>query len=273
MEIVRVPLATKFQPQISAGDIAFVDYSDKGGLFRNRVLFDRYAISFVQQGQKQIYRAGGDTVLQPGQGMLIPEGNSIIAEHSNTSSLYSSFIVFFPGQLGHAFRRSSAKATEPYLHFEINTYIQDYVSHMRSLIQKQQSLSAEMAKLKVQELLTALYELYPDLLSAVLSNQHTSLKAVVEQHLLNTLSLEELAFLVNRSLSSFKRDFEKQYEVSPQRYIRERRLELAANELTKGRTANDIYLNYGYGHLSNFNTAFKRQFGTTPADWASRNVK
>ncbi|MFD0764394.1 helix-turn-helix domain-containing protein [Mucilaginibacter lutimaris] len=273
MEIVRVPLATRLQPQISAGDIAFVDYSDKGGPFRNRVLFDHCAISFVQQGQKQIYRAGGDTILRPGQGMLIPEGNSIIAEHSDTNTFYSSFIVFFPGHLGQAFIGSSAKATEPYLHFETNGYIQDYVSHMRSLIQKQQTLSADLARLKVQELLTALHELSPDILGAVLGNHQNTLKAVVEKHLLSALTLEELAFLANRSLSSFKRDFEKQYEVSPQRYIRERRLELAATELSKGRLANDIYLDYGYGHLSNFNTAFKRHFGHTPANWASRNTK
>ena len=188
MDIVRVPQATKAQPQILAGDIAFVDYSDKGGPFRHRVLFDCYAISLVQQGQKQIYRAGGDTVLKPGQGMLIPEGNSIIAEHSDTSSLYSSFIVFFPGHLGKQFVQSAAKANAPYLHFESNAYIQDHVSHMRSLIHKRHVLSADMAKLKVQELLTALHELSPDILSAVFNSHHNTLKAIVEKHLLGALT-------------------------------------------------------------------------------------
>ena len=153
MEIVRVPLATSAQPQIAAGDIAFVNYSDQGGPFRHRVLFERYAISLVQQGQKQIYRAGGDTLLRPGQGMLIPEGNAIIAEHSHATELYRSFIVFFPKSLGKDFVQPSSKMEAPYLHFQTNAYIRAYVSHMCSLIQKQQVLSAEMAKLKVRELL------------------------------------------------------------------------------------------------------------------------
>src|SRR3569833_1521658 len=82
MQIIQVPEATRYQARIAAGDITFVDYRDKGGAFRTRVLFDRCAVSFVQNGQKQIYRAAENTVLTPGHGMLIPEGNSIIAEHS-----------------------------------------------------------------------------------------------------------------------------------------------------------------------------------------------
>ncbi|MBB5395170.1 AraC family transcriptional regulator [Mucilaginibacter sp. AK015] len=276
MEIVRVPEATRQQPQITTGEIAFVDYSDRGGPFRNRVLFDRYAISLVQQGQKQIYRAGGNTILRPGHGMLIPQGHSIIAEHSNTNELYHSFIVFFPEKIGHDFIAHQPdrrlKSTAPYLHFEVSDYINDYVQHLRTLIRKQQTLSASMAELKVQELLTALYEKQPDVIAGIFGGPgNNSLKALVEQHLLTPLTLDELAFLANRSLSSFKRDFEKAYQLSPQRYIRQRRLEIAASELVKGRPASELYLDYGYQHLSNFNTAFKRQFGHSPTDWASRN--
>lgn len=278
MEMVRVPAATRQQPQLNAGDIYFVDYSDRGGPFRNRVLFECCAVSFVQEGQKQIYRAAGNTVLRPGHGMLIPEGNSIIAEHCDTEALYQSFLVFFPGQLGREFMAVkppvSAVANEaPYLHFETSAYIRQYVDQMRGLIEAGQVLSAEMATLKVNELLTALYEIDPGILAAIFGGApKTSLKALIEMHLLQPLTLEELAFLANRSLSSFKRDFQQAYGLSPQKYIRQRRLELAAAELVKGRSANEVYLDYGYQHLANFNTAFKRQFGRTPAEWASRKT-
>jgi AraC-like DNA-binding protein len=277
MEIIQVPQAVKGHPQIASGDIVFLNYRDRGGPFRSRVLFECCAFSFVQNGQKRIYRAGGNTTLRYGHGMLIPEGNSIIAEHSNTDDLYQSFIVFFPARLGHEFMAGKtlkvrAKTDAPYLYFEVDTYIQAYVDHLRSLIDQRQSLSAEMAVLKVRELLTALYELEPDVITALFGRQNEPpLKQVVEANLLNPLTLEELAFLANRSLSSFKRDFEKAYGVSPQKYIRERRLDMAAAELDKGKPVGSVYLDYGYQHLSNFNTAFRRQYGCTPADWASRN--
>lgn len=209
--------------------------------------------------------------------MLIPEGNSIIAEHSDTEDLYQSFIVFFPARLGKDFMGAKPLTNEPepaspYLHFEINSYIQAYVDHLRGLINDHQSLSANLAELKVRELLTAMYELAPEVLAALFGRpSDLPLKQLVETNLLNPLTLEELAFLANRSLSSFKRDFEKAYGVAPQSYIRERRLEMAAAELARGRPPGAIYLDYGYQHLSNFNTAFKRKYGRTPADWAFGN--
>jgi len=274
MEMIRVPQATRNQPQIAAGDIVFLDYRDRGSLFRNRVLFDCYAFSFVQNGQKQIYRAAGNTILKPGHGMLIPEGNSIIAEHSDNAEHYHSVIVFFPGSIGREFMASrplwvtGEHPAAPYIYFETNAYIQEYVRNIRALIAGRQSLSPDLALLKVQELLTAMHELAPDLLWAMFGQPaNPSLKNLVEDNLMNPLTLEELAFLANRSLSSFKRDFQKAYGLSPQKYIRERRLEMACTELSRGKLASELYLDFGYQHLSNFNTAFKRKYGVTPADY------
>jgi AraC family transcriptional regulator, exoenzyme S synthesis regulatory protein ExsA len=274
MQIIQVPEATRYQSRIAADDITFVDYRDKGGPFRTRVLFDRCAVSFVQNGQKQIYRAAENTVLTPGHGMLIPEGNSIIAEHSNNAEPYGSVIIFFPRSIGQAFiagRRSKAgngPMASPYIYFKTNAYISEYVRNIKSLIAAGQQLSRGMALLKVNELLTALDELAPQLLPGMFgSPADISLKTVVENNLFGSLTLDELAFLSNRSLSSFKRDFEKAYGLSPQKYIRERKLEIACTELAKGKSASELYLDFGYQHVSNFNTAFKRKYGVTPADY------
>lgn len=271
MQILHVPGAITGQQMITAGDIAFVNYRDVGGPFRNRVMFSCYAFSFVQNGQKRIYRAGESKALTPGNGMLIPEGNSIIMEHSDTAERYSSVLVFFPERLGKEFiaahkRKTPAKPERsPYIHFAINGYIDEYVRGIKRLIETQQTLSAEMAALKVNELLTAIYEMAPGLLTGMFGPaESVSLKVVIENNLFTNLELEELAFLANRSLSSFKRDVEKAYGVSPQRYIRARKLEVACAELAKGRNASDLYLEYGYENLSNFNTAFKRKYGLTP---------
>ena len=272
MDIIHVPEAVAAQQKIVAGEISFVNYTDKGGPFRNRVMFSCYTFSFIQNGQKRIYRAGESRVLSPGQGMLIPEGNCIITEHSDTAERYNSVLVFFPARLGKGFiaahKRKTAVRPErpPYIHFTTNAYIDEYVRNVKNLIESQQTLSEEMAGLKVNELLTAIYEMSPGLLTGIFgAPESIPLKVVVENNLFNNLTLEELAFLANRSLSSFKRDFEKAYGISPQRYIRNRKLEVACAELTKGISPSDLYLAYGYENLSNFNTAFKRKYGVTPA--------
>ncbi len=123
-----------------------------------------------------------------------------------------------------------------------------------------------MPLLNVNELLTAVYEMAPRLLTGVFGPAESiPIKVIVERNLFNNLDLEELAFLANRSLSSFKRDIEKACGVSPQRFIRDHKLEIACTELAKGRSVSDLYLEYGYDNLSNFNTAFNRKYGLTPA--------
>lgn len=274
MEVVSVPAAVKGQAQTGSGDIHFVDYKDAGGPFRNRVTFNCCAFSFVQNGQKHIYRAEGNTILKPGYGMLVPEGNSLIAEHSDNAARYHSVIVFFPGSIGRDFiaarpcPQAAPLQQALYIHFETNAYIQEYINNIRSLIARRQKLSPEMAVLKVQELLTAMYEMKPELLYRVFSPAgNLTLKNLVEHNLLNRITLDELAFLANRSLSSFKRDFQKQYGVPPQRYILDKRLEMARAELEKGKLATEIYLDYGYAHLPSFTAAFKRKYGLSPGSY------
>ena len=103
MEAIVVPEAVKDKPQIKTGGISFVYYRERGGLFKNQVIFNQCAISFVLNGQKELYRRAHCTIIRPGQGLLIPEGNTLIAEHvvngTSNDMLYSSFIVFFPQQL------------------------------------------------------------------------------------------------------------------------------------------------------------------------------
>jgi len=278
MDIISVPNAVKHQAQIKAGEISFVHYHDKGSLFKNHVVFDQYAISFVLNGQKEIYRATENTILRTGQAMLIPQGNSIIAEHSLNKDPYSSFIIFFPGNLVGNFLAkypqtanmgSSPERITPYIHFSSTPYLNEYVRSIQTLIKGGYELSYTLALHKLEELLLVIYELFPAQLAALFSKHQDisqlSLKNIVESNLFSNLTLDELAFLANRSLSTFKRDFEKTYNISPQKYIRERKLEAACTELLKGRQASEIYDTYGYENLSNFNTAFKKKFGVTPA--------
>lgn len=277
MTAVAVPQAVNMQPQISCGDIAFVDYREAGSLFRNQVIFSHTAISFVLNGQKEIFRAGERTIIREGQALLIPEGHSLIAEHSLNDDKYNSFIIFFPAQLAADFltaNKITAKetATPAFLHFNATPHLAGYINSLQQLVNGRHELSGAMAQHKLHELFLAIYELFPAKFAALFGNQQQlSLKKLVEDHLFHNLTIEELAFLANRSLSSFKRDFERAYGLSPQKYIRESKLEAARAELERGKQATELYHFYGYDNLSNFSTAFKRKFGVTPG--AYRSIK
>jgi AraC-like DNA-binding protein len=285
MEAITVPEAVKDKPQIQTGDISFVYYRERGDIFRNLVVFNQCAISFVLNGQKEIYRHADCTIIRPGQGMVIPQGNTLIAEHvvkdTSADELYSSFIVFFPESLVADFFvkhvidiKNRIEDVPPYILFANTVYLNEYLKGVRALVDDGHSLSYPLALHKLEELLLIIYELYPTQLTALFAPDKTdadlSLQKLIENNLFNNLTLDELAFLANRSLSSFKRDFERTYGLSPQKYIRDRKLEAACAELKKGRKASELYDTYGYENLSNFNTAFKKRFGVTPASYGQQ---
>lgn len=88
----------------------------------------------------------------------------------------------------------------------------------------------------------------------------------MEQNYMNELSMEEIAAFTGRSLSSFKRDFKKISNISPQRWIIERRLR-AAYDLIKyeGGRVKDVFMEVGFKNQSHFSSAFKKQYGFSPA--------
>jgi AraC-like DNA-binding protein len=79
------------------------------------------------------------------------------------------------------------------------------------------------------------------------------------------VSLQSLAAEVNLSPYHFLRTFERLTGLTPHQYVIRTRLREAARRLAteQGRII-DIALDSGFGDLSNFNRAFRAEFGVTP---------
>ncbi|QEM82732.1 AraC family transcriptional regulator [Halomonas binhaiensis] len=83
-------------------------------------------------------------------------------------------------------------------------------------------------------------------------------------------SLEELATLASMSSSSLRTKFQRCFATSLFDYLRERRLLLAHELLSQGTSVQQAAFACGYGHTSNFSTAFRRRFGIPPSALAQR---
>lgn len=78
-------------------------------------------------------------------------------------------------------------------------------------------------------------------------------------------SMEELAHYTGRSLATFKRDFKKISEVSPEKWLIRKRLDEAYSKIKdEGKRVVDVYSEVGFKNPSHFSTAFKKQFGVPP---------
>ncbi|WP_444243595.1 helix-turn-helix domain-containing protein [Elizabethkingia anophelis] len=81
------------------------------------------------------------------------------------------------------------------------------------------------------------------------------------------VSVESFAKLTGRSLSVFKRDFEKVFSSSPKKWLRNKRLEEAYYLIKhKKQKPTDIYLDLGFENLSHFYFSFKQKFGKTTSE-------
>ena len=79
-------------------------------------------------------------------------------------------------------------------------------------------------------------------------------------------TMEELAHYTGRSLATFKRDFRKISDLTPEKWLIRKRLEVAYARIKEGgcRVA-DVYAEVGFKNPSHFSTAFKRRYGVSPS--------
>lgn len=89
---------------------------------------------------------------------------------------------------------------------------------------------------------------------------------VVYQNLYSNISIERLAELTNRSLTSFKKEFRRIFHAPPHRWIITQRLARAKVMLiSTGKTVSEVGGDCGFTNISHFIKLFKHNFGVTPA--------
>ncbi len=78
-------------------------------------------------------------------------------------------------------------------------------------------------------------------------------------------SMEELAHYTGRSLATFKRDFKKISDLTPEKWLIRKRLEVAYAMMQEGgKKIVDVYTSVGFKNQSHFSAAFKKQYGIAP---------
>lgn len=89
----------------------------------------------------------------------------------------------------------------------------------------------------------------------------------MNENYMDELTMEQIASYTGRSLATFKRDFSKISNVTPQKWLIKKRLEVAYYKLKEERKkVQDVYIEVGFKNPSHFSTAFKKQYGFPPTE-------
>src|SRR5215203_6332308 len=97
---------------------------------------------------------------------------------------------------------------------------------------------------------------------AAAAPQSVSMQRVMEDNFCYNLPLQAFAQLCSRSLSAFKRDFEKQFNATPGKWLMEKRLKYSMHLLSnEGKTVTEAAFESGFESPSHFSRCFHQFFG------------
>lgn len=99
-----------------------------------------------------------------------------------------------------------------------------------------------------------------------------SIKEIMEANFFSNLSLDEFARLCGRSLSAYKQEFNTIFQITPGKWLLEKRLEYSRYLLeTTDFSVDEICVVSGFENRSHFIRVFKTKYGITPGKFSMHN--
>jgi AraC-like DNA-binding protein len=133
-----------------------------------------------------------------------------------------------------------------------------------------EKLTAKIAELKTYEAIELLLQsgdIYQRLLFDFQQPHKIDLEMYMNHNFMYNIPLPTFAKLTGRSMSTFKRDFTKIFETTPEKWVQQKRLEQAHYLIAKREMRpSEVYLEIGFENLSHFSFTFKKTFGITPTE-------
>lgn len=258
-------------------DLFVYDFKMTSDVVKSKVNLSMNMFSFLQVGKKQVHFADTSVAVNSKQSLLLKKGNWLWTELLDTEAIYYCKLFFFSERRLRDFldknfpNGTPSNDNIPFFIIENDAYITSYLNSLNTISEAPAIFMENLLSVKFEELMLYLTNKYGTkfqaYLGSLISSVTSHFQKVVENNVYSNLKLEEIAFLCNMSLSTFKRHFRAEYKVSPGKWLQDKRLEKARETLEQGDfKPSDIYLDFGYNNLSNFSIAFKNKFGISPKE-------
>jgi AraC-like DNA-binding protein len=233
-------------------------------------------IAYVIDGRKIWHTANGSYDLHKGTCLFVRKGASIVEQFFEPDFCTIMFFVsdeFIYNVLKNKFQltKTSSRMFDPVISIKKDEQLEAFFHSMMTYFTSSKTPDKNLLELKFKELILSVADnpLNADIISffhsLVNEPQTVSLKRVMNDNYCFNLKLEEFAQLSNRSLSAFKRDFQKLYKTTPGKWLTEQRLLHAKNLLSNaGKSISEAAFESGFENPSHFSRSFKERFGVAP---------
>ena len=255
-------------------DLFIYDFKMTEDVIKSKVNLNMHMFSFLQEGRKQVHFSDVTVAVNNEQSLLLKKGNCLWTELLENESVYFCKLLFFSDKRLNEFLEKHTTEVKsnnevPYFAIQNDSFISSYLNSLTTISSAPSVFMESLLSVKFEELLLYLISKYgivfESYLYSLVSENTSAFQKTIEKNTHTSLTLEEISFLCNMSLSTFKRHFINEYNVSPGKWLRDKRLVKAKELLEEGNLkSSDIYLELGYNNLSNFSAAFKNKFGVSP---------
>ncbi|UIR57883.1 AraC family transcriptional regulator [Sphingobacterium sp. SRCM116780] len=260
---------------LSSGSETFAKLKIEFKAGKRTVFMTEHTLIFVISGIKLLHFSDQTLKITPGQVVLLKKGIYVMAEYIEEGLAFEALLIFLPENILKSFIPKSNKyiglnKSDPYIVFPINMLIQDFKIQFRQYFEHPLFNYEQLIPLKQKEILILLLssgykEQALAFIDAAVSKNVQDMDAIIQEYMLHPITIAELASLCNRSLATFKRDFQKQYHTSPRVYINKHRLNHAKMLLENtDKQISEISTDCAFESTSYFIRIFKQEFGITP---------
>ncbi len=238
-----------------------------------------HTLVYCYSGELEIVENGRKTILRPGDCAFLRRDNRLwMHKRVRPGQPYRPFVLKFSRKFLREFyqtlnrREIPAGATRnkaslvkfPADRLDIRSLFESVIPYFDAEVKP----SEEILKLKMIEGVYAILNtdesLYASLFDFV-EPWKIDIVEFLEQNYMNDLSMEDIAYYTGRSLATFKRDFKKVSELSPQKWLIRRRLEAAHRMISSGtKRVTEACFDVGFKNLSHFSKVYKDFYGVAP---------
>jgi AraC-like DNA-binding protein len=278
MEILNIPESYLFSKNQNS-ELFVYDFKMTEDAINSKVNLTLNMFSFLQTGAKKVQFEDNVVEVNNKQSVLIKAGNCLMTELLNNDEIYFCKLFFFSNKNITDFlekhqyllvANTKDKTETPFFVIENDDFIDSFVASISSILNLKSEARATLLAVKFEEIMLYLSHKYSETFVNYIqalgsTEKNASFRKIVEANINSNLSLTDIAFLANMSLSTFKRYFEKEYQSNPGKWLQKKRLNQAKILLEKGeKKPTEIFSDFGYTNFSNFSIAYKNEFGFSP---------
>jgi len=243
--------------------------------YNSELIVERNTLIRMLSGEMKIILPDITYIISAGDTMFFPRNElAKVIKTPKDGKPYKSVAIYFSTEamqqyfLQHAIHTKQYQSKPGIKVMEKHPLLDSLFNSLLPYFDMKNELPADIADGKVNEAISILKSIDEELFNAIANLEEPgkiNLTEFMEKNFMFNMPIEKFGYLTGRALSTFKRDFKKAFNTTPQRWLTEKRLGLAYHQINDlNKKPVDVCYEAGFENLSHFSYAFKKQYGVNP---------